>query len=164
MLPMANLRDFFSQLGFDDAQTLLQTGNVVFTGPAKSTTSFEALFETEATKRLKLTTAFMVRTASEWKALVTANPFPAMARNDPSHLLVMFLKDPAGAKEVKALQAAIKGPEQVRAKGKQAYITYTEGIGRSKLTNAMLERTLGTSSTGRNWNTVLKLAALAGVA
>jgi uncharacterized protein (DUF1697 family) len=63
---------------------------------------------------------------------------------------------------VSALQGAIKGREQVRVKGRQAYITYPDGIGRSKLTMAVIEKALGTRGTGRNWNTVLKLGDLAG--
>ena len=62
---------------------------------------------------------------------------------------------------MKALQQAIKGREVVRAKGRFAYIVYPDGIGRSKLTSALIEKMLGTRGTGRNWNTVLKLAALA---
>jgi uncharacterized protein (DUF1697 family) len=52
--------------------------------------------------------------------------------------------------------------EIVRAKGRQAYIYYVDGVGRSKLTNSLIEQKLGTRATGRNWNTVLKLGALAG--
>jgi uncharacterized protein (DUF1697 family) len=62
---------------------------------------------------------------------------------------------------VTALQKAIVGREIVRAQGRSAYIVYPDGIGRSKLTAAMIEKKLGTRGTGRNWNTVLKLAALA---
>lgn len=159
MLSMADLRGFFAQLGFPTARTLLQTGNVVFDGPTKATATMERQLETAAAKQLRLETDFMVRTAAEWRDLVAANPFRAMAQHDPSHLVVMFLKHPPAATQVKVLQAAITGNEAVRARGKQAYVTYPDGIGRSKLTNAALERALGTSSTGRNWNTVLKVAA-----
>jgi uncharacterized protein (DUF1697 family) len=51
----------------------------------------------------------------------------------------------------------------VRDDGRQAYIVYPNGIVRSRLTNALLERNLATRGTARNWNTVMKLAALAGV-
>ena len=74
---------------------------------------------------------------------------------------MFFLKDPPAAKDVAALQATIRGPEIVRAKGRQAYIVYPDGIGRSRLTSALIERKLGTRATGRNWNTVLKLGAVA---
>ena len=57
-------------------------------------------------------------------------------------------------------QVAITGPEVVRASGRHAYIVYPNGTGRSRLTNALIEKHLGTRGTGRNWNTVLKLRAL----
>jgi uncharacterized protein (DUF1697 family) len=89
------------------------------------------------------------------------NPFRKEAENDPSHLVVMFLKSAANAKDVKAIQAAIAGSEIIRADGRHLYIVYPDGIGRSRLTNALLEKKLGIRGTARNWNTVLKIAALA---
>ena len=61
----------------------------------------------------------------------------------------------------RALQKAIVGREVVRAKGRCLYVVYRDGIGRSKLTSAMIEKKLGTRGTARNWNTVLKLHTLA---
>ena len=84
-----------------------------------------------------------------------------LAEGDPSHLLVMFLKKEPDRDSVTALQKSIKGREIVKAKGRHAYIVYPDGVGRSRLTNTVIEKALGTSSTGRNWNTVLKLADLA---
>ena len=65
------------------------------------------------------------------------------------------------AAQVSALQAAIKGREIVKARGKQAYFVYPDGVGRSKLTIQVIEKALGTRGTARNWNTVLKLGELA---
>ncbi|HEV3204383.1 MAG TPA: DUF1697 domain-containing protein, partial [Gemmataceae bacterium] len=92
--------------------------------------------------------------------IVARNPFPNEATSDPSHLVVTLLKTTPQTKDLKALQAAIRGPEVIRAKGKQLYAVYPAGIGRSKLTNTLIEQKLGSRGTGRNWNTVLKLAAL----
>jgi uncharacterized protein (DUF1697 family) len=72
----------------------------------------------------------------------------------------MPLKSPPKPAAVKALQAAIRGPEQIAVRGRELYATYPAGIGRSKLTVALIEQKLGVRGTGRNWNTVLKLAAL----
>jgi len=63
--------------------------------------------------------------------------------------------------ECRRSQAAIAGPEMVRADGRHLYIVYPDGIGRSRLTNALFEKKLGIRGTARNWNTVLKIAALA---
>ena len=72
----------------------------------------------------------------------------------------MMLKSPPRPEDVLALQEEISGEEIVQAKGRQLYAFYPNGQGRSRLTNAVIERKLG-RCTGRNWNTVLKLALLA---
>ena len=158
---MADLKAFVIGLGFTDAQTLLQSGNIVFSGGTKTTTSLEETLERAAAKQLGLETDFIVRTAKEWQAIIDANPFPREAKDDPSHLLAVILKDEVSAANVTALQKAIVGREVVRAKGRCLYVVFPDGIGRSKLTTAMTEKKLGTRGTARNWNTVLKLRALA---
>ena len=149
-----------TKLGFKDVQTLLQSGNVVFTGDGRSSADLETLFEAEARKRLRVDIHFVLRSAEEWNTIVTKNPFRNEAKSDPGHLLVMCLKKSIGKKEVTALEAAIKGREIVRGNGRNLYFVYPDGIGRSKLTHAIIERTIGTNGTARNWNTVLKINAL----
>lgn len=160
-VPMAELRWMFTDIGLKNARTLLQSGNVVFAGDGRSTHELESLLEEAAQERLGLHTHFFVRTAAEWASLIEDNPYADEAERDPSHLLVMFMKQSPGDEEVDALQAAIKGRETVRARGRQAYIVYPDGIGRSRLTSAVIERHLHTRATGRNWNTVIKLGGLA---
>ena len=160
-IAMAELRDFMAALGFQDVRSLLQTGNLVFRSEARTNADLERVLETEAKKRLDLDTDFFVRDRKEWDAVIARNPFPDEAESDPSHLVVMLLKGAPAAAAVKALQAAIQGPELVRADGKRLYVVYPAGIGRSRLTNKLIEDKLGTRATGRNWNTVLKIAALA---
>lgn len=158
---MADLREFLTELGFKEARSLLQSGNLVFRSDVRTSAQLESLLEREARKRIGLETDFFVRSAKEWKALIAGNPFPKEAERDPSHLVAMFLKDAPDRKNVAALEKAITGREVVRARGQHAYIVYPDGIGRSRLTNTWIEKKLGTRSTGRNWNTVLKLGALA---
>jgi len=158
---MADLRDLLARLGLGDGRSLLQSGNLVFRSDAGKSGPLETLLETEAARRLDLHTDFFVRSADEWAAIVSRNPFPAEAERDPGHLVVMFLKAAPAAEDVAALGAAIKGREVVRTDGRQAYIVYPDGMGRSKLTTALVERKLRTRGTARNWNTVSKLGALA---
>jgi uncharacterized protein (DUF1697 family) len=158
---MSALRDLFTQLGFDDPRTLLQSGNIVFGCDRPPAAELERMLETEVERRLKVATDFFVRSAEEWHDIVSGNPFKNEAKRDPGHLVVMVLKDPPSRQAVRDLQAAIAGSEVVRARGRQAYIVYPDGIGRSRLTTALIERRLCTRGTGRNWNTVLKLNTLA---
>jgi uncharacterized protein (DUF1697 family) len=162
-IPMAKLRTWLENLGFAEPRTLLQSGNVVFRSEKLTGAALEQFLETQAEKKLGLQTTFFVRTASEWKTAIAKNPFPSEAKSDPSRLVVVVLKDAPTITRVSALQAALigKGREIVRAHGRHAYIVYPDGQGRSKLTLAMIEKHLGTRGTARNWNTVLKMAALA---
>lgn len=157
---MAELRALLVDLGLGSVQSLLQSGNLVFDGRGRSTGELERLLERVARERLGLETAFLVRTAREWQEMVAANPFPAEAENDPGHLLVMLLKQAPDPDRISGLGAAVRGRESVRAHGRQLYIVYPDGIGRSRLTSAVIEGRLATQGTARNWNTVLKLASL----
>lgn len=157
LVAMADLRDMLADLGFTEPRSLLQSGNLVFQARVQPGARLERSLEQEAGRRLGLQTEFHVRTAAEWQTIIARNPFPDAARKDPSHLVVMCFKDAPAAKDVKALQAAITGREVVRAVGRQAYIVYPDGIGPSRLTTGLIDKTLGLRGTARNWNTVLKL-------
>jgi len=159
-ISMPELRAFVVGLGFSDVHTLLNSGNLVFSGAQKGP-EVETLLQRESAARLQLRTDYVVRTIEEWTEVIAGNPFPKEAQSDPSHLVVMFLKSTADASAVEALQAAITGPEVIRAAGRHLYITYPAGIGTSKLTNTIIESKLHRRGTGRNWNTVLKLHTLA---
>lgn len=159
-LAMADLRALIADLGFGAARTLLQSGNLVFDSGRRGGAELEAKLEAATQERFGLATDYLLRTADEWTAIVAANPFPDMARDDPAHLVVMPLKAAPAAHAVTALQAAIAGREQVRAIRRELYITYPDGIGTSKLTGAVIERRLAVRGTARNWNTALKLAQM----
>ena len=73
----------------------------------------------------------------------------------------MFLAEKPGKTAEARLADANAGPEEFRLSVRELYICYPNGIGRSKLTNALIEKRLGTVGTGRNWNTVTKLLELA---
>ena len=160
LITMSGLRDLLGTLGFTNVRSLLQSGNLVFQSDRRASSKIEQLLEVETKKSLGTSVDYHVRTADEWKAVVANNPFPEEAERDPAHLVALFLKVAPKPKNIETLQAAIRGPEIVRADGKQVYIVYPMGIGTSKLTNTLIDKTLGLRGTARNWNTVVKLAAL----
>lgn len=156
---MSDLRDLFTGLEFTGAQTLLHTGNVVFRSERRRGPALERLIEEALIEQLHLQTDVFVRSSSEWERIIAANPFPDEAARDPGHLLVMLLKRAPAARAIDQMRSSVQGPEIIRAVDRELYVYYPAGIGRSKLTSANLESRLGARATGRNWNTVLKLAA-----
>jgi uncharacterized protein (DUF1697 family) len=163
MVAMADLRDLLTRLGFTDVASVLQSGNLIFShkaSAARSPAKLESLLEAEVKKRLGLETEFHVRSADEWKAVIDANPFRGEAARDPGRLLVTFFKTPLLEANVKALRAAITGPETLHADGRHLYMVFPDGMGNSPVAR-IIDRKLAARGTARNWNTVLKLAALA---
>lgn len=141
MLAMSDLKATCEALGFTNVRTLLNSGNVIF--------------EAKKSDALKLEKALggprvMLRTPAELARVIERNPW----KREGSMLHVMFLD----GKPAKNLDWP--GPEEIHLDGEHLYLYYPNGAGRSKLTNALLEKRLGVSGTARNWNTVLKLAAL----
>jgi uncharacterized protein (DUF1697 family) len=160
-LKMGELTAFARDQGFTNPRTLLQSGNLVFECADRGDAALEKRLEAEAEARFGFQTDFMLRSTGEWAEMMEANPFRDAARDDPSHLLVMPLKSAPVAGALETLRTAIKGPERVELIGRDAYLVYPDGIGRSKLTIGVIERALGVRGTGRNWNTVVKLAEMA---
>ncbi|MGC2035713.1 MAG: DUF1697 domain-containing protein [Thermoplasmata archaeon] len=159
-LSMQDLRELLVGLGFTNVRSLLQSGNLVFTAAATGDTEVERRLEGELEKELGIRTDFFVRSPKEWRSLIDHNPFPDEAIKDPAHLVIMFLKDRPSAEAVRSLHDAIQGPERIHSAGREVYVVYPNGIGRSKLTGGLIERKLGTRGTARNWNTVQKMFAL----
>lgn len=157
---MSSLCDVVSRLGYQDVRTLLQSGNLVFRGGRETPRELEQRLETEVGQRLGLRTDFFVRSNEEWNSIIQRNPFPKEAQADPSHLVVTVLRAAPPKERWAALDEAIRGRERVRGSGREAYIVYPDGIGRSKLTARLIETSLGTRGTSRNWNTVTKLGAM----
>ena len=159
LVSMAALREMLTKLGFEDAKTLLQSGNAVFRGKAMPPAKLEQQLEQAMTKHFGMSCDYHVRTADELQTAIDANPLKAEAKKDPSHLIVTFFKAPLDPAIVKAAQAAITGPEIVRCAGRHLYTYFPDGQGNSKAAVA-IDRTLKVRGTGRNWNTVQKLHGL----
>jgi uncharacterized protein (DUF1697 family) len=161
MVAMAELRAMLESLEFADVRTVLQSGNAVFKAPAQAASKLERRLEAETTTRLGVTCDYHVRTAEELAGAIAANPLQTEAKRDPSRFVVSFYKAPLDPARVRKAQAAIEGPEIVRCDGRHLYMYYPDGQGRSKA-GLVVGKALGVQGTARNWNTVLKLAALVG--
>lgn len=154
---MEPLRRSVTALGFRGVRTYLQSGNFLFEGPDLPTHEVERRLERSTDRALGVRTAFRVRTKAELAQTVSNNPFLEAARTDPGHLVVYFLEHAPTAASVQRLRETIRGPEEVEAIGREAFVTYPSGIGRSRVTLGLVEGKLSTSGTGRNWNTVRAL-------
>ena len=160
MVAMADLRAACEKLRFKNPRTLLNSGNLIVESP-DAPGQVELRLETGMEKVLGRKLEFFVRSPKQWHATIKANPYRKEATADPGRLVLLCFKDKVTPAAVKELQKKIPGRETLEAWGREGYAYYPDGQGQSKFTGALIDRTLGTRCTARNWNTVLKLAAMA---
>jgi uncharacterized protein (DUF1697 family) len=157
-LPSQPLREALIAGGFRNVTTYIATGNVVLTS-SLTADAVKARVASIARGELGFTKPVMVASRREWAALIRGNPFPeAVEAPRTLHALLLEAKPRAGA--VEALMARAAAGERLVLKGKVLYLHTPEAFGRSKLP-PLIDRLLGVATTGRNWNTVLKLGELA---
>lgn len=160
LLPMETLRSLCAGAGMDDARTYIQSGNIVFNASkgtlAKSGALTERL-ERAIEKARGFRPRVVVRTLDEWSRVIAANPFDGRKGIEPSKLLVVVLDGPPVAGAPKALATVKRGTEEPVLVGRELFVHYPDGAGKSKMSMPAVERALGVQGTARNWNTVLKL-------
>ncbi|HEY5797038.1 MAG TPA: DUF1697 domain-containing protein [Bosea sp. (in: a-proteobacteria)] len=157
---MEALRDIAEALGFRHPTTLLQSGNLV---ASHDGTLAEAASRLEAAlaKEFSYAPGVIARSLNALTEAIADNPLPLTGGQDPKFLQYIALASTPEVGALERLTAGYAGPETIALRGADLFVYYAEGVGRSKLTNALIERRLGVKGTSRNWNTVTKLAALA---
>ncbi|MGC4835918.1 DUF1697 domain-containing protein [Micromonospora vinacea] len=159
-LAMADLRRIVTDLGHEDVTTYLQSGNVAFGSSVRDAEKLAAGIARALTDELALTVPVLVRSGRELAAIAGGNPY-ADREDDPTRLLVAFLATAPQKSTVDAL--TVPGGENVSftVTGREVFLHYVDGgYGRSKFTNAYLEKKLGVVATSRNWKSVRALAEM----
>lgn len=157
---MAELRELYAARQFEDPRTYVQSGNVIFRSHETDETTLARKIQSALEKKFGFRSEVMLRSTSEIRQILAANPFAKRANLEPNKLLVSFLHAKPST-EVSEQIAAIKAsPEELHLIGRELYIYFPDGIGRSKLV-PVLDRILKTSATGRNWNSVTKMLEIA---
>ncbi len=158
---MEALRALYESLKLRDAQTYVQSGNVIFGTEERDITRLTKRIEDGIEGKFGFRPDVILRTAAEMRGVIAKNPFAKRRGIEPSKLLVSFLaSDPGEEAREKVLQIKCD-PEELRIDGRELYIHFPNGIGRSKLSWAALDKALKTPGTGRNWNSVTKMMEIA---
>jgi uncharacterized protein (DUF1697 family) len=159
-LTMGDLALAFEEEGCREVRTYIQSGNVIFRAlPPLAARVGERVLE-RIRRRHGLRAPIVLRSARELAAAARANPFLTRGA-DASTLHVMFLADEPPEAAVAGLDAKRSPPDEFAVRGREIYLCCPRGVARTKLTNAYFDSQLETTSTMRNWRTVLKLVELA---
>ncbi len=152
-VPMAELRALAQELGFGAVGTYVQSGNLVFTadGDPEAVT---ATLEAALAARFGFEIPVVLRSAEEMERIASRHPF-GDRQDDPVRLHVFLLAGDPDPARVAAWHPERFAPDEAVVDGREVYVHFPNGMGRSKLTV-----NLGTPATARNWRTVLAVRDL----
>lgn len=158
---MDALRKLCTSLGFEKPQTYIQSGNIVFKTSERELDVVAARLKQALEKKFACSPDVILRTIPEFRAVLAKNPFAKRTDVPPNKLLVFFLAANPARDARKNLPLLAIQPEELHLIDRHLYIHFPNGVGKSKLPWARVDKALGTRGTGRNWNSVLKILQIA---
>jgi len=161
-IKMDALRALFISLKFHEPETYVQSGNIVFKTPERSLRLVAASIKQAIEKEFSCSPEIILRTAAELRAVVRNNPFAKRSNIEAAKLHVFFLAAQPAKNAAESLRRLAIQPEELHIIGRELFIYFPNGVGKSRLPWARLDKALETKGTGRNWNTVTKVVEMTG--
>jgi uncharacterized protein (DUF1697 family) len=160
-IKMEALRALYISLKFENPQTYLQSGNVIFKTSDRNLHAISKRIQSAIEKEFSCSTDIILRTTDDFRSIIKKNPFAKRANIEPGKLQVFFLAGDPGDQARKALLDQKFSPEELYAVGRELYIYFPNGQGKSKLPFPRIYKLLQTPGTGRNWNSVTNMLEIA---
>lgn len=161
-LPMAQLRTMAADLGFTQARSYIQSGNLLFHSPLDAPT-IEPMLADAVERQCGFRPAILLRSLDALNAALAANPYAARV-TDGKQLHIFFCDGPIALTDEAALRTLLVEGEDFtvmqQAADSLCYLFARDGIGRSRLAEK-LPRQLPKRHTARNLNTIEAMIALA---
>ncbi len=157
-LTMGDLRHAFEREGFENVETVVASGNVLFDHDQRPSDGLEDMLAHLLQDRFDIDSFAAVRTREELAQAVMGNPFASDGEQNLVHTL--FLSGPVDQANFEALCAACagRGPERLASGDRAIHIDYVQGVAGSRLTNGFIERRLAAAGgTARNMRSVARI-------
>ncbi len=154
---MEDLRALFDQMAFNDVETYIQSGNVVFSTTETDEQILEAKIEKHLENALGFAVPTMIRNQENMITIANSDPFPQMAEMEKATSYVSFLKEEPAPELREKLEALSDGMDMFLIQQRELYWLYDRTKGQSKMTNGKVEKILKVAATRRNMNTVQKI-------
>jgi len=160
-IKMDALRALYESLKFEDPRTYVQSGNVIFRTREKNSATLAKKIQKAIEGKFGVRSDVILRTADELRAAIAGSPFASRRGLEPGKILVTFLAGDPGPEAHATLLTFKAYREELHLKGRELYIYFPDGAGKSKLPWSKVEKLVQTTGTARNWNSVTKMLAIA---
>lgn len=159
LIKMEELRGLYALLKFENPRSYVQSGNVVFGTKEKDLKKVARKIEDAIERKFACRPDVILRTVDEMRDVIARNPFKG--DREAAKMVVSFLAGDPDKDAGEKIRAIKVGPEELILDGRELYMYYPDGMGKSKVTGAMLDKALKVRGTARNWNSVRKLLEMA---
>jgi uncharacterized protein (DUF1697 family) len=159
-IKMTDLLSLYKKLGYQDAITYIQSGNVVFSSPDSAET-IAGRIEKAILKEFGHTVPAMVRTIGEVEKITVKNPFLSEKDYDPAKSAVIFLYDEPDQGQLAKVADIDYPPDKFKIIGKEIFIYCPNGFGKTKLYTNFFENKMKVTGTARNWKTIGAITEIA---
>jgi uncharacterized protein (DUF1697 family) len=156
---MQRLREALGKAKFQDVQSYIQSGNIVFNTHKTSVSRLESTVRKILQSNFKVDVPVIVRDEKEWKKTVKRNPF-LQRTDDLTKILVTFLSAKPAMSDVRTLAQVQFPHDEFIVDGKDVYVFCKEGYGKTDIPNLFFEKKLNVTGTTRNWKTVMEIAGM----
>ena len=156
-LTMAELRVAFAAEGFENVETVVASGNVLFDHEERPEEGLEEKLGLMMQHRFGFNSIALVRSRDAVAQAMADNPFAA--DGDEKFVHTLFLDGPVDAAGFAKLQSDRTGPERLAAGDRALHIDYVSGVAESKLVGTFIERRLGRRGTARNLRSMKRILA-----
>jgi uncharacterized protein (DUF1697 family) len=161
-LKMTDLSALYKASGFNDAETYIQSGNVVFTCDENlSVIGAVKKIEESLLEKFGYNVPVMIRTVDGLKKIAKSNPFIQEEKFDPSKCVAILLYEDATEDQILKMKGIDYPPDKFEIIGSEVFVYCPNGFGRSKLYTNFFEKKMGVTGTARNWRTIVSILELA---
>jgi uncharacterized protein (DUF1697 family) len=153
---MADLKHAFEDAGFTEVETVLGSGNVVFTAPRASAATLQRRAEAAMARRLDRTFLTIVRPVTALVELLDADPYRKFKLDAGSKRDVTFLREKPRTRL--KLPVTLDDARILAMTDTEVFSTHVPNNPKGAVFMQLIERTLGKELTTRTWETVTKVA------
>jgi uncharacterized protein (DUF1697 family) len=152
---MPELKSCFAAAGFTEVETVLSSGNVVFTARARSEAALERAAEAAMKKQLGRAFLTIVRPVEALREILASDPYRAFRVPPAAKRVVTFLRHQPEVKP--RLPVELDGARILCLAAREVYTAYVPGP-RGPVFMGLIEKTFGQDVTTRTWDTIKKVA------
>jgi uncharacterized protein (DUF1697 family) len=161
-IKMPELAALYSDLGFINTETYIQSGNVIFkSGKDLPAADIASTIEMAILDRFRFNVPVMIRTVGEMKEIISSNPFLSEVKFDPSKMAVIFLHEKISQAQIQKVSGIDYPPDKFKIIGNEIFTFCPDGFGKTKLYTNFFERKMGVTGTARNWKTIITIFKIA---